>query len=575
MTISQAPSAWKTPAWLVPTATIKSTSSARRRRIVTAALAIGALSVLPIACFTLMPSSTFAALGTFIPSLSGPLPPQHDLFGIPGFGSDVEIAFMDIYFNETTTRDADSIPIAQNLAGADMESAFTTFQLDNPNLTNGSSSSNSTPSPDEYILSQRKQGAATRTVTAQIAPRHNGRVDASHITFGLATSLDRISGTVRNVQHWAAGTDARFIIVLIPRKDGSAGDDNDINNNGPSSIDEAEALFAAAGVPHVTFIPQQQDDPKNAWENAYMSLITHFHASLTPKGGKKTTRWVSWIDDDTFFPSLPALTSTLSTRFGDADRQPYYVGQMSERYEYVRDGGIVAFGGAGVFLSVPLLEQLALHADACFRHERHDTFTGGDFRLADCVHRWTTTKLSPLEGLHQLDFGGDASGFYEAERAQPLSVHHWKSWHAFDMPEIARVGEVCGDACILQHFRLGGRGQWAMTNGFSIVRYSTGYRRVDSIAAARERDVDTQGRTEEIEVPGAMEKTWDTTRRDAKDMWEYSLEPLMDKDSGKRQYLLEKLERDAEGNMVVDYVHREEGVGRGLIRVRLMAITPA
>ncbi|KAJ1323152.1 DUF604 domain-containing protein [Microdochium nivale] len=566
MTNSSPPSVWTTPLWLVPTSEKTSRQQHRRRRILTSALALGTISTLSLGCYSLMPPWTLTSLSTLVPSLTTPPPPQHELFGIPNLAGSVDVAFLDIYFNET--KDEHSIPVAQDL-GVDLGSAFTTFQLDSPDMAN------STLTPEEYIRRQRGGSATiTRTATAQIARRPHRPADASHMMFGLATSLDRIPGTVRNVARWAAGTGARFVVVLIPRKGG-----NDNIDDTPSSIAEAEALFAAAGVPDVTFVAQEQESWQDAWENAYMSLITHFHAALSEQhhsgsggGSSSKARWVSWVDDDTFFPRLSALTAALDTRF-DA-REPQYVGQTSERYEYVRDGGLVAFGGAGIFLSVPLLDQLLPHAAACRAHRRRDKFAGGDFRLADCIHRWTAAKLSPLEGLHQLDFGGDASGFYEAERPQPLSVHHWKSWHAADMPGIARVGEVCGEACVLQHFRLGGRGgaggggggkQWAMTNGFSIVRYSDGYRRVDSAAAARDHE-------DAEEIDGAMEKTWDTTRGDAADMWKYSLEPLMDRDAGKRQYMMERMDRDADGNMVVDYVHRENGVGRGLVRVRLMAI---
>ncbi|KAH7024384.1 uncharacterized protein B0I36DRAFT_352625 [Microdochium trichocladiopsis] len=483
------------------------------------------------------PDGSRAPFGSILSILSTPAP-QHELFGIRGFASDVEVAFIDIHFDQT--RDEQSIPLVQGL-GSNM-APFTTFQLASAPMTNSSLS------PEAYIS---KHVGTRHRVTAKI-PQITRPVDASHMIFGLSTSLGRIPETIRNLKHWAAHTNARFLIVVAPHNPAAS-------SPAEPTIPEAEALFAAAGIPHVTFLETADD-----WIDAYIGLIAPLHAAVEPG----LTRWVAWIDDDTFFPRLSALTAALDSRFDPS--RPQYVGQLSEYFPHTAGGGMIAFGGAGIFVSVPLLEQIAPHAGVCYKHRRKGAYTGGDFRLADCIHRYTATKLSVLQGLSQLSLKGDASGFYEAEREQPLSVHHWKSWHHVDVPGVARVAEVCGDACVLQHFRLGGGG-WAMTNGFSIVKHGAGYGRL-----MRDDEFDKLEQEEEkagtdVEVSGVMEKTWDTSRWDAADAWEFSLAPLADKDAGKKQYLMEKMDRDDEGNMVVDYVLRERGVGRGLIRVRLMA----
>lgn len=438
-----------------------------------------------------------------------------------------------MYFNETA--DERSIPIAQDL-GSDMP-AFTTIHLDDTVKP-------ATALARDISTSQH----ATISVTAQIAPT-TPLVDASHMIFGLSTTLSRIPETIRNLQHWASHTNARFVISVAPH------DPSAVSPLEPT-ISEATRLFHSAGIPHVTF-----HETTDWWGDAYVGLMPLLHSAIEPN----LTRWTVWIDDDTFFPRFSSLVEALDTRF-DASL-PQYVGQLSEYFPNTAAGGLVAFGGAGVFLSVPLMDQLVPHSRGCYEHQRKGKYTGGDFRIADCVRRYSTTKLSVLEGLSQMDFQGDVSGFYEAERTQPLSVHHWKSWHTVDMPLVGRVKEVCGDACVLQHFRLGGG--LRMTNGFSIVRYSEGWGRL--LESERLDDVESE-EWDGKAADGVMEKTWkDESFWDKGDVWDSALAPLTKRDDGKKQYLMERMENDAEGNLVVDYVLREKGVGKGLIRLRMMA----
>jgi hypothetical protein len=91
---------------------------------------------------------------------------------------------------------------------------------------------------------------------------------------------------------------------------------------------------------------------------------------------------------------------------------------MSENEAHVAIFGVIAYGGAGVFFSRPLLDQLGNVWDQCGGATEH-----GDGRIAQCIYQYTTTKLTIELDLYQLDLKTDAAGFFEAGRSQPLSVH--------------------------------------------------------------------------------------------------------------------------------------------------------
>jgi hypothetical protein len=203
----------------------------------------------------------------------------------------------------------------------------------------------------------------------------------------------------------------------------------------------------------------------------------------------------------------------------------------------------MAFGGAGIFLSLPLLKQLQPHLDNCSpryhdyykTHEVMDEMMGknipngmtGDRALALCIYEHTLTKFTPSPDLHQLDLHGDLSGFYESGRAFPMSLHHWKSWHAVPMLPLVAVGSVCGDECPLMRWRLANG--WWITNGYSLVRYSEDYEkdRIDDIR---------------------MERTW----QDEWGEYQHSLEPLRDRDWAKTSMrLVGALPDEGSGGKVV------------------------
>ncbi|CAN8096156.1 unnamed protein product [Discula destructiva] len=351
------------------------------------------------------------------------------------------------------------------------------------------------------------------------------QADASGLLFGVATTLDRMPDTLRNFRLWAANTGARFVVVHEPH--------NNTLRPGEPTADEVVALYRAAGIEHLTMVEQVA-----GWGERFVALLAEMHRVMTDK-----TKWAVLMDDDTFFFDLDVVNARLNKY---DHRREWYVGALSENKWNLNNGGLFAVGGAGVFLSRALLDAMAPHAGTCFP-KGEATQLGGDMLVGECVHRWTTTKLTLEHGLHQLDLHGDTSGFYEAVREQPVSVHHWKSWHHVDMPTVGAVARKCGRACVLQNFRF--QDGWQMSNGFSIVRYAY------------------NGTYLASQHPLAMERTWENTIWDVEDSWKYSLEPLKERDEGKEQFLNEKTDVAEDGTVTLYYVRRVDGVGRALIRV--------
>ncbi|KAI0130784.1 glycosyltransferase family 31 protein [Daldinia grandis] len=203
----------------------------------------------------------------------------------------------------------------------------------------------------------------------------------------------------------------------------------------------------------------------------YLTLIP----TLYNHPERSSKKWLVSCDDDTFFPSVHALTK----KFEDYDpSEMLYIGTLSEDVNNVDRHGSQAFGGAGVFLSVPLAEQIAKDYDSCKTDEKiHESNSGwgpqGDILLRKCIYENTDVRLSILRGLYQLDLYGDPSGFYESG-IKPISLHHFKGggWHSALPWEYTKIAHICGEDCTLQRFRTSDN--FIISTGFSVAHYPQG-----------------------------------------------------------------------------------------------------
>jgi len=339
--------------------------------------------------------------------------------------------------------------------------------------------------------------------------------DASAFIFGLATTYERLEASLDTIAYWASHSNAKIIGSMQPSLD----------------LDAPDRVLKKA---QLLSVPLGTVESGLEFLDRYFTLLKVLYENRTP-----TTKWYVFIDDDTFFLSLSNLVST----FQKYDPSlPWYIGALTEDFNQMAIWGYMAYGGGGIFLSHSLVETLLPFYRKCF--EFRNT---GDRMLAQCIYKHTNVKLTWEHNLHQLDLHGDQSGFYEALRPQPLTLHHWKSedfQSIIDVYNMSRVASVCGQSCVLQKFRFAN--DWVLTNGFSIVKYShrdAGYR--------------------DLGTDISMERTWDFYGGTGMQHFEHSLGPLRKMDErGKLSFRIESAVVEDGGRRVRQlYVKRRRREG--------------
>lgn len=274
--------------------------------------------------------------------------------------------------------------------------------------------------------------------------------DASNLMFGIQTTMERLDDTIDTLVRWLPKTGAKLFVIVKETEDVEAD---------AEAMKELEAKLRAQDL-DATLVPPFKGD---VFSERYFSLVKILYEHRNDK-----TEWIGLIDDDTFFPSMQSLLDMLAEH--DPKNQ-HYIGALSEDWWSVTMYGYMGFGGAGVFLSLTLAEVIDRNYEEC--KASSDT-SAGDIRLKDCIYGTTNIKLTHIPELHQVDFQGDKSGYYESGH-QPLSLHHWKDWRVdgegWLLPRMHLVADICGD-CFMQRWQFGD--DTVLSNGFSIAQYPNG-----------------------------------------------------------------------------------------------------
>lgn len=309
-----------------------------------------------------------------------------------------------------------------------------------------------------------------------------------HLLFSVATTYERLRQSLPTFEHWLSHTDAALIALIVDKPEPGK----------PLNLDFQRLVqeYNNAGIKLKIVMPH---DPNHTVPQSHMMMIKDMLDYIDAEN--TTTRWLGVLDDDTFFPSLYALSDTLA-RYDHT--VPAYLGAISENLNQAAIG-LGAFGGAGIFLSVPLARQIAPFLESCLSER------GGDMQIMECIHNNTPTRLQQVTGLQQQDFRGDPSGFFESGW-RFLSLHHFKSWYQAPVKQMAAVVPICGD-CFLQRYSFDD--QTVLANGYSISVYPNGFPDLTR-----------------------MEGTWDKADENRRFQW--SLGPLRSRMSpeNKQQYRL-------------------------------------
>lgn len=275
--------------------------------------------------------------------------------------------------------------------------------------------------------------------------------DASNLMFGIQTNRQRLDDTIGVLLRWLPKTGARLFVILKET------DEVEVEEQ---VMKDLEAKMRDQGLV-VTLVHPSKGDK---FSERYFSLVKVLYENRNDQ-----TEWIALIDDDTFFPSMDSLLDMLAIY--DPEDQ-HYIGSLSEHWWAVVRYGMMGFGGAGVFLSIPLAKIVDENYDRC--KATTDT-TAGDIRVKDCVYSSSNTKLTHIPELHQIDIAGDKSGYYESGH-QPISLHHWKDWWSdeakdFLLGKMHLVADVCGE-CFMQRWQFGD--DTVLSNGYSIAKYPKG-----------------------------------------------------------------------------------------------------
>lgn len=286
----------------------------------------------------------------------------------------------------------------------------------------------------------------------EVAHNRAGPPDAANLIFGLQTKLNRLKDTVKHLERWLPRTNARLFAIVT---------DDDEQRADDGQMKALQKEFRDKGM-DVTIIHPVR--PEDSFAQRYFSLVSVMYQARNEK-----TQWTICIDDDTFFPSLTDLQTLLSKH---PWQKQQYIGSLSEDWWAVNHYGLMGFGGAGILLSLPLAQVIHEHNDECKEHLRT---TAGDISVMDCIYRFTSTKLTHIPALHQVDMHGDLAGFYESGR-EMTSLHHWKEGSAagykLEMEKMHLVADIC-DSCFLQRWQF--PDEIVLTNGFSISQYPQGH----------------------------------------------------------------------------------------------------
>ncbi|UNI13391.1 hypothetical protein JDV02_000139 [Purpureocillium takamizusanense] len=281
-------------------------------------------------------------------------------------------------------------------------------------------------------------------------------VVASDFAFGVSTTFKRLNESrvdmIGDWQYWltnghGVSNGAKLFLILEEASD--------------EELRDARTILRDAGI-------EAQVDRSNEphMPVRYINLVPHLYRQEDSRHRK----WLVLCDDDTFFPSMHSLIRSLGAFDHSKD---LYIGTLSEDVGAVERHGSQAFGGAGVFLSLPMAKKITDSISVCASPQKvEEAGWQGDKLLRNCIYENSNARLVVLPGLWQLDFRGDAAGFYEWGH-KPLSLHHYRGggWHEARPLQFSKIAYTCGEDCILQRFQTSDD---FIISGHSIAYYPAG-----------------------------------------------------------------------------------------------------
>jgi hypothetical protein len=245
-------------------------------------------------------------------------------------------------------------------------------------------------------------------------PERAGQYD--NLLFAVATSYERLKNAKPHFAHWMSKSGSPLIALLTDKPDEEAGQTaEDLELEQATSWPALIQDFSSAGIQLLLVRPHKPDhSTPQSHMLVILDMLAHVRARRMAAASEyadegvglvhNDTHWLGILDDDTFPPAIEPLAAALAAH---DHTKPAYLGDLSESFAATRFG-MAAFGGAGIFLSVPLAEELEPHLGNCLSGR------GGDMQLMECIHDHTHTRLERVQGLMQQDMKGNLDGFFES-----------------------------------------------------------------------------------------------------------------------------------------------------------------
>ncbi|KAH7027160.1 uncharacterized protein B0I36DRAFT_350730 [Microdochium trichocladiopsis] len=152
----------------------------------------------------------------------------------------------------------------------------------------------------------------------------------------MATSLVRLSQSIDPIAHWASDRGTLLVVVI---EDYIGHEDE---------VADLLAQFHSLKV-NAIFVPPLASN--HSMSQSHFAVLS----KMLAESGLET-KWFALLDDDTFFPHLEPLSTALSSL--DYENKDLYVGGLTEDWGSLTRFGLMAYGGAGVYLSAHLARKI-------------------------------------------------------------------------------------------------------------------------------------------------------------------------------------------------------------------------
>lgn len=261
---------------------------------------------------------------------------------------------------------------------------------------------------------------------------------------GADTTIEKFDRLLSFMARWLAHTDASVIVRI----------------HGEVSEDDmacAREEARAAGM-RAVLINDPEDPGQVDFTTRNLRIVDAMRVNR-----KAYHKWFVIIDDDMFSTSLLDIEKAIEP-FDPAF--PWYIGPVAGSWPPLKISKCMAFGGAGIIISLPVLDLLSDHMD-----EYSNVGHYNDVSSKECLNDIASPPLllSHLAGPNQIDTHGNPDRWFKGERKPGLRAQSYEDWHRTSLGYGHLITELCGHDCFLQRYLF--QDGSVLINGHSAVNY--------------------------------------------------------------------------------------------------------